>query len=180
MRTPHPFAGLVLTAVLTLGACGIDDDEISASDREKASEAAIEYVGGGAATDVERGDGDDGYAYEVEITLTGGTDITVELNKDFKVINNPPTIADLGPSAGAPTTTAPTPRADPGERPLTGATLKKASAAALKATDPDGTVVEATASDDADHAYEVEIQLPNGQDQTVELDRSFTVVGIDD
>ncbi|AWB93859.1 PepSY domain-containing protein [Aeromicrobium chenweiae] len=180
MRTPLTLSGLVLAAALTLSACAGDDDELSASDREKASETAIEYVGGGATTDVERGDGDDGYAYEVEITLSGGTDIEVELDKDFQVINNPPTIADLGLTKRPTPDATPTPRSDPDDRPLTGTTLKKATAAALKATDPEAKVTETSRSDDADHAYEVEVLLPNGQDATVELDRSFKVIRVDD
>lgn len=185
MRTPLSLTGLVLAAVLTLTACGGDDDKLSASDREKASAAAIEYVGGGTVTDTERGDDDDGYAYEVEVTLPSGTDIDVKLNEDFKVINSPPKAADLEPTPTPTPTPSPSPSAtqapagDPDDRPLTGTTLKRASAAALKATDPGGRVTEATGSDDADHAYEVEVELPNGEDVTVELDTSFKVTKID-
>ncbi|MRJ75767.1 hypothetical protein GEV29_04400 [Aeromicrobium sp. SMF47] len=182
MRTPLTLVGLVLAVVLTLSGCGgSDDDKLSSTDRDKAADAALTYVGGGEVTDVERGDGDDRYAYEVEVKLPGGTDVDVELDEDFQVINNPPKAADL--ESGEAQTTEPTPTptatADPDDRPLTGSTLKKATAAALKATDPAGKVTETSESDDADHAYEVEVLLPNGQDVTVELDRSFKVTKID-
>ena len=76
MRTPRAIIGLTLVAALGLSACGGGDDEkLTSSDRSKASAAALAYVGGGAVTDAERGDGDDGYAYGVEVTLPGGTEI---------------------------------------------------------------------------------------------------------
>jgi uncharacterized membrane protein YkoI len=181
MRTPRAIIGLTLVAALGLSACGGGDDEkLTRTDRTKASAAALDYVGGGTVTDAERGDGDDGYAYGVEVTLPGGTDIDVELDKAFKVTNSPAKATDLDPSAAAgdPTATpSPSVTADD-DRPLTGATLKKASAAALKATDG-GKITETSGSDDADHDYEVDVLLPSGEDVTVELDKAFKVTKID-
>ncbi|MEV7397839.1 PepSY domain-containing protein [Aeromicrobium sp. NPDC092404] len=183
MRTPRAIIGLTLVAALGLSACGGGDDEkLSSSDRAKASSAALEYVGGGAVTDAERGDGDDGYAYGVEVTLPNGADIDVELDTSFKVTNSPAKAADLEPSAapeaaGATSAPSSSARADD-DRPLTGATLEKASAAALKATDG-GKITETSGSDDADHEYEVDVLLPGGEDVTVELDRAFSVTKID-
>ena len=100
MRTPRAIIGMTLVAALGLSACGGGDDEkLSSSDHTKASAAALKYVGGGAVTDAERGDGDDSYAYGVEVTLPGGTDIDVELDKSFKVTNSPAKASDLEPSA---------------------------------------------------------------------------------
>jgi uncharacterized membrane protein YkoI len=184
MRTPLALAGLTATLALTLGACGGDDDgTLSSGDREKASAAALAYVGGGAVTDADVGDGDDQHAYEVEVTLPNGTDIDVELDDAFAVTNSPPKAADF--SAEAPDTTpsqdptaaAPTDSADD-DRALTGDTLTKASEAALTAT-KGGTVTETSTSDDADHAYEVDVLLASGEDVTVELDQDFTVTTID-
>lgn len=61
---------------------------------------------------------------------------------------------------------------------LTGSTLEKASSAALEEVGS-GTVTDAEASDDLDHAYEVEVTLENGDDVDVELDESFAVVRSD-
>jgi uncharacterized membrane protein YkoI len=61
------------------------------------------------------------------------------------------------------------------DKPLTGRTLERATAAALQHTGG-GTVVETEAGDDG-AAYGVEIRLANGSEVEVELDESFRVVG---
>lgn len=181
MRKPLALAGLTAALALTLGACGGDDDTLSSADREKASAAALAHVGGGAVTDADRGDGDDGYAYEVEVTLPNGTELDVELDDSFKVTNSPPTAADFeaapAPTDGAtPAPATATPSDD--DQPLTGSTLTQATDAALKATEG-GKVTEATTSDDPDHAYEVDVLLPGGEDVTVELSEDFAVTRVD-
>jgi uncharacterized membrane protein YkoI len=65
-----------------------------------------------------------------------------------------------------------------GDEQLTGTTLDRASEAALDAVGS-GTVTDSETSDDAGHAYEVEVTLPNGEDTDVLLDDAFTVVRID-
>ena len=61
------------------------------------------------------------------------------------------------------------------EQPLTGATLDRATAAALKHTGG-GTVTETETGDDG-AAYSVEIRLKNGSQVEVSLDESFNVIG---
>jgi uncharacterized membrane protein YkoI len=175
-------AALGLTLALTMSACGGDaDGAVSKTDREKASAAAIKATGGGVVTDTERGDADDTFAYEVEVTFSNGSDVDVELDEKFAVLNTPPKESDFAaqaePSAPEPQTSQVAPR-DADDRPLTGTTLKKASAAALKAAGG-GKVVETGGSDDRDHAYEVDVLLSNNEDVTVELDKSFKVTKID-
>lgn len=77
-----------VTAILVLGlsACG-DDDSLSQEDRDRASEAALEEVGEGRVTEVEKGEGDDPYTYAVEVTLDNGEDIEIQLDDDFEVLN---------------------------------------------------------------------------------------------
>ncbi|MDO9380801.1 MAG: hypothetical protein Q7T56_18310 [Nocardioidaceae bacterium] len=174
--------GLVLALGLT--ACG-DDDSVSSDERERASAAAIEAVGGGQVTDVGRGDGDDNYEYDVEVQLENGNDIDVELDEDFNVTNNPPQAAasqspSAVPSSAAPSA-APSASASPSiddDAPLTGQTLERASAAAIEAAGG-GRVTDSNASDDADHAYEVEVRLDNNEDVDVELDEQFNVTNVD-
>ena len=63
------------------------------------------------------------------------------------------------------------------DAPLTGATLERASAAALEATGG-GTVTETEAGDDG-AAYGVEVRLPDGREVEVDLDEDFAVIGQD-
>ncbi|MEK6855428.1 MAG: PepSY domain-containing protein [Nanoarchaeota archaeon] len=51
----------------------------------KASAAALDYIGEGRVTDTEVGD-EEGY-YEIEITLDNGNEVDVHLDKDFKVLS---------------------------------------------------------------------------------------------
>ena len=58
---------------------------------------------------------------------------------------------------------------------LTGTTLARAKAAALRHTGG-GTVTEAEVGDDG-AAYDVEVRLPSGRQVEVMLDRRFAVIG---
>lgn len=79
------FAASLLLA-LGASACG-DDDSVSDSERDRAEEAALEEVGEGRVTEVEKGDGDDPYAYVVEVTLDNGEDVEIQLDEDYEVLN---------------------------------------------------------------------------------------------
>lgn len=63
-----------------------DDVAISEGDRAKAEKAALATpeATGGTVTDVERSNDAD-HAYEVDVTLEDGTDVDVELDRDFAV-----------------------------------------------------------------------------------------------
>ena len=63
------------------------------------------------------------------------------------------------------------------DNPLTGASLQKATAAALAHTGG-GTVVESEVGDDG-AAYDVEVRRPDGKIVEVELDSSYGVIGSD-
>lgn len=176
------FTAAVLGLIMAwlLSACGDGNSGVvSQGDRERASEAALRATGGGVVTDAKGGDDDDTYAYEIEVTFSNGVDVEVELDENFEVLNRPPK-ASFFTSDSSSSTEGPTPNArlDADDRPLTGDTFNKASAAALKATGT-GKVVETGGSDDSDHAYEVDVLLPNGEDVTVELDLAFNVTDID-
>jgi uncharacterized membrane protein YkoI len=66
-----------------------DDDDIEVSitgnSLERASAAALAYVGEGRVTDSEVGD-EEGY-YEIEITLNNGNEVDVHLDENFKVLS---------------------------------------------------------------------------------------------
>jgi hypothetical protein len=63
------------------------------------------------------------------------------------------------------------------DRPITGSALEQASAAALEHAGG-GTVTETEVGDDESY-YEVEVDLADGRELDVHLDRQFAVVGDD-
>jgi uncharacterized membrane protein YkoI len=67
----------------------LDDDlarDIGATGEalDRASAAALEETGGGRVTETEVGD-EDSY-YEVEVTLDGGDQVDMQLDRDFQVV----------------------------------------------------------------------------------------------
>jgi uncharacterized membrane protein YkoI len=92
-RTKYLIAGLAVVGVVGAGAgIGVaatgDDDEaersITGVELEQASEAALEHTGGGRVTDTEIGDEES--LYEVEVTLSDGTQVDVQLDENFTVV----------------------------------------------------------------------------------------------
>ncbi len=88
---------VIATVVVTLGAAsagiaiaGSDDDatdtSITGTDLQKASAAALAETGGGRVTGTEVGD-EESY-YEVEVTLDGGGQVDVQLDKSFNVVSS--------------------------------------------------------------------------------------------
>jgi len=71
-------------------AAGGDDDAtdtpISGTDLRKASEAALASTGGGRVTGTEVGD-EESY-YEVEVTLDDGSQVDVQLDRNFNVVGS--------------------------------------------------------------------------------------------
>lgn len=62
---------------------------------------------------------------------------------------------------------------------LTGQTLTDAATAAINAVGGEGVVIDAEPSSSRNHAYEVEVRLPSGEDVDVDLDKDFGVVRVD-
>ncbi|HZI98295.1 MAG TPA: PepSY domain-containing protein [Actinomycetales bacterium] len=77
------------SAGVALGAGGTADDtdppdqQLTGTDLDRASEAALAETGGGTVVDSEAGD--DGAAYSVEIRRDDGTEVEVDLDQDFAV-----------------------------------------------------------------------------------------------
>jgi hypothetical protein len=71
-------------------AAGGDDDAtetpITGTDLQKASAAALAHTGGGRVTGTEVGD-EESY-YEVEVTLDGGGQVDVQLDRSFNVVGS--------------------------------------------------------------------------------------------
>lgn len=72
--------------VAAAGSGGEDAGErpIAGEARARADAAALESTGGGRVTDTEEGDEES--LYEVEVTRADGSQVDVQLDKDFKVV----------------------------------------------------------------------------------------------
>jgi uncharacterized membrane protein YkoI len=83
-------------SVLAIAAGGVgvatagdgDDSEpaITGHELDRASRAALAHTGGGRVTDTEKGDEDS--LYEVEVTKPDGTEVDVQLDRDFDVVGS--------------------------------------------------------------------------------------------
>lgn len=144
------------------------EDALTGTVLQKASKAALAEVGEGTVTEAEADDEGTG-AYEVEVTLENGDEVSVTLDSSYAVIGTENEGSDDSETADASDDTA---------TPLTDA--EKASAEKAALAEVDGTVTDVDRSDDADHAFEVEVTRADGTDVDVELDEKFTVVRVDD
>jgi hypothetical protein len=95
-------AGVITVALGALGAAAVSaavgDDEgtpITGTELQRASAAALAHTGQGRVTGTEVGD-EDSY-YEVEVTLDDGSQIDVQLDKAFAVVQ---TMADTEDGKG--------------------------------------------------------------------------------
>jgi len=151
-----------------------DNDRLSGSALESASDAALAEVGQGTVTEAERSDDLD-HTYTVEVRLDNGDDVDVELDEQFDVVRVDgvvPGAAGTSPTAGA------TPGAvDGSDVAISDDDRTRAEQAAL-AEVGSGTITEVDRSDDADHAWEVEVTGADGRDTDVELDANFEVVKV--
>ena len=187
-------------AVVVLGAAGITvavadpfdgDDRLSGQTLEQASDAALAEVGEGTVSDASTSDDLD-HAYSVEVRLTDGSEVDVALDENFDVVwtdrdnrdndrddNSNGATNGTGNGTTSNATTAPQGSVDSDDVPLTDAERTGAEQAAL-AEVGDGTVTDLDRSDDADHAFEVEVTFADGRDVDVELTADFQVVRVDD
>lgn len=151
-------------------------ESLTGTDLDRASEAAIAEIGGGTVTSAERDD-DGAAGYELELQGDDGIEYDVRLDDAFDVLVVDPD--DRGSAASGSTASGSTASGITDPDDLTGDELARASEAALAAVGS-GTVTDAERSDDADHAYEVEVTRDDGTDVDVDLDSSFAVVATED
>jgi len=176
-------------AIVVLGGAGIavaatdpfdqDNDALTGTSLERASDAALAEVGEGTVTEAERSDDLD-HAYTVEVRREDGSDVDVELDEDYEVVR----VDGASTGGGATGTNSETPSDDPtdaatgDDAAISADDRSSAEKAALDAAGP-GTVTDLDRSDDTDHAWEVEVTGADGRDVDVELDAQFAVVRID-
>ncbi len=95
MKRRSRILGAAVVAVIGIGAGaavvnarGNDDAEapITGTDLQRASDAALAHTGQGRVTDTEVGD-EESY-YEVEVTLDDGSEVDVQLDTDFGVVES--------------------------------------------------------------------------------------------
>jgi uncharacterized membrane protein YkoI len=84
-------AALAVGGVAIAGAAGGDDDDggeraISGTALDRASAAALDHAGGGRVTETETGDEES--FYEVEVTRGDGSQVDVQLDRDFQVVGS--------------------------------------------------------------------------------------------
>ena len=108
------------------------------------------------------------------VLILGGTGIAYAATDGFEQDDDSreTTVVESNSSDDATDTDGPT-------TPVAEGWLDKASAAALEAAGG-GTVTDADVSDDADHAYSVDVRREDGTEVDVELDSSFAVVRLDE
>jgi uncharacterized membrane protein YkoI len=164
-------------------------DALTGADLDRASEVAIAEIGGGTVTSAERDD-DGTPGYELELRGDDGLEYDVRLDDSFGVLVVDPdddAVRGTGSATGSTddgtgdgttgtaddSTTGTTGAVDPDD--LVGDELTRASEVAIAAIGG-GTVTEAERSDDADHAFDVEVTRADGTDVDVDLDASYAVV----
>jgi uncharacterized membrane protein YkoI len=92
-------AATVAVAALALGgaawaiAGGGDEDPVTGPQADRAKAAALAYLGGGTAQEVERDDG--GAAWEVEVSK-GSREVEVHLDANYKVVSTGGDDAEAG------------------------------------------------------------------------------------
>jgi uncharacterized membrane protein YkoI len=171
-------AGVLLAGVgIAFAVGGGDDDGLSGGDFDQASAAAVEEAGGGRVTSAEQADGEDAYAYEVEVTREDGTQVDVLLDERFAVIGaDEEGVEDGGDDDG--------PGDDDGneadDAPISAADRTAASEAAV-AEAGGGTVTDLDREDDGGSVgWEVEVTLDDGREVDVRLDEQLAVVSASD
>lgn len=75
-----------LSAGIGIAASGGDEQPLTGSNLEQATDAALAHTGGGTVVETETGD--DGAAYSVEIQLADGSQVEVNLDSNFDVIGD--------------------------------------------------------------------------------------------
>ena len=75
-----------VSAGFAIAAGGGDEQPLTGSTLEQATDAALAHTGGGKVVETETGD--DGAAYSVEIQLDDGSQVEVNLDENFEVIGS--------------------------------------------------------------------------------------------
>lgn len=143
------------TVAVAANSLANDDQPLSGTELQQASDAALAKAGGGTVLKAETDDG----AYEVDVQRPDGTRVEVEVDRSFQTatVDGPDDDDDFNLPA------------------LSAADRDQAANAAL-ARVGQGTVSEVERENEGGAAYEVEIRLPNGSQVEVEVGADFQVL----
>ena len=75
-----------LSAGIAIAAAGDDEQPLTGSTLQRATDAALAHTGGGTVVETETGD--DSAAYSVEVQLGDGSQVEVNLDESFEVIGS--------------------------------------------------------------------------------------------
>lgn len=180
---------IAAAAVLGLGgvawAVAENDERVTDSQTERATEAALAEVGGGRVLETEADDEGGARYYELDVVDAAGTAWDIVLDEEFQVV-----VADRDDRHGDhdgrdddrddrdgddrdDTATGESAEAD--DQPVTAEEREKVSAAAVAAV-PGGTAIDVDRSDDAGVAWEVEVRDAQSRDWDVTLDAQLAVL----
>lgn len=135
-----------------------DDQPLSGTELQQASDAALAKTGGGTVTKAETDNGANS-AYEVDVRLPDGNKVEVDLDRSFQVA-----VVD-GPE-----------RDDDSNLPALNTADRDQAANAALAKVGQGQVSEVERENEGGTAYEVEVRLDNGSEVEVGLGPNFQVL----
>jgi uncharacterized membrane protein YkoI len=144
------------TVAAASGSPTSDDQPLSGTELQQASDAALAKAGGGTVLTAETDDG----AYEVDIQRPDGTRVEVEVDRSFQA-------------------TLDSPDDDDSNLPALSATDRDQAANAALARVGQGTVSEVERENEGGTAYEVEVRLPDDSQVEVQVGADFQVLGQD-
>jgi uncharacterized membrane protein YkoI len=175
-QTPNAATSAIGTPTGTATQTAARTAPADAADLDAAIEAALAEVGPGTVIEADVDD-DSNHAYEIDVRLDGGGEVEVKLDADLAIVSvRQESPDDDGDGDDASKDDA---SDDDASEAVTDASVRAKAEKAALAEVGSGTVVSVELSDDADHVYEVEIDLGNGRDADVELDADFRVVKVD-
>jgi uncharacterized membrane protein YkoI len=143
------------TVAVAAGTLANDDQQLSGTELQQASDAALAKAGGGTVLKAETDDG----AYEVDVLRPDGTKVEVEVDRSFQA-----TVDD---------------RDDDSKLPALSAADRDRAANAALARVGQGTVSEVERENEGGAAYEVEVRLGDGSQVEVQVGSDFQVIGQD-
>ncbi len=73
-------------AGIAYGVAGESDEQLSGPDADQAKRAALEAVGGGSVSEIERQDGDGAGAFEVEVRRSDGSQVEIHVDRNYNVV----------------------------------------------------------------------------------------------
>ena len=150
---------------------GANQTPLTGETADKVEAAAKEKVSGGTVLRVESSP--DG-GYHAHVRKSDGTEVVVEVNKDFEVT----AVREFGGPGGGPGPGGPGGGPGAGEKPLTGDTADKVTAAAKEKVSS-GTILRVE-TDAGPAAYEAHVRKSDGTEVVVLVNRDFEVTGVEE